>query len=69
MGLLYKDIQELIYEASIKERKDTEDIEIDFYNDGGKFGAHEMLASFKLTPLRLLEILQDREDITEAELN
>lgn len=33
MGLLYKDIQELIYEASIKERKDTEDIEIDFYND------------------------------------
>lgn len=69
MSLLYKDHKDIIYEAHIKDRKVTDNIKLSFYNDGGKFGTHEMLAVYNLTPKRLLEILSDREDITESEFN
>jgi len=41
---------------------------VDFYRDCGKFGTEEALASFTLTADRLLQILQEREDITDEEL-
>lgn len=66
--MLYKDEKDLIYEADIKHRKNTDDIEIVFYSDCGKFGAEEMLAAFKLTPKRLLSVLNDRQDLTDDEI-
>ena len=39
-----------------------------FESDCGKFGTHETLAEFKLTPYRLLQILSEREDIEDHEL-
>lgn len=68
MSLLYKDQKNLIYEATIKQRKDTDNITIEFHSDCGKFGTHESLAGYSLTPKRLLEILHDREDIKDKEL-
>ena len=43
------------------------DIKVDFHANAGKFGTDEMLDGYTLTAKRLLEILQDREDITEEE--
>jgi hypothetical protein len=43
-------------------------IQIDFTSDCGKFGTDEMLDGYVLTPERLLQILQDRDDYTDDEL-
>ena len=43
-------------------------IVIDFWADCGKFGTDEMLDGYVLTPERLLQILQDRDDYTDDEL-
>jgi len=67
MSLLYKDPKDITTSCNI-EQKDGKII-FDFWSDCGKFGTDEMLAGYKLTPRRLLEILLDREDITEEELN
>lgn len=61
MSLLYKDSKDLIFEAQIEPRKDHENINILFSNDGGKFGTHELLDEFNLSPYELLKILQDHE--------
>ena len=65
MSLLYKDIKDVITSVDIKE-KDRKII-LDFSADCGKFGTDEMLDGYTLTPKRLLEILQSREDITDEE--
>ena len=39
-----------------------------FTSNGGKFGTDETLAEYNLTPKRLLEILNDRDDYKENEL-
>ena len=66
MSLLYKDPKDLKYFADIIEIDDK--IIIDFYADCGKHGTLEMMAGYKLTPKRLLEILQDRDDYKDHEL-
>jgi hypothetical protein len=65
-SLLYKPEDEQTIEASIV--IGDEKISIEFSSDCGKFGMHEMLAGFILTPKRLLQILSEREDITDEEL-
>lgn len=42
-------------------------ITLDFYSNGGKHGTHESLDGYILTPKRLLQILQERLDVTENE--
>ncbi len=66
-SLLYKDEKDLIYEAIISKRNDSDNIQISFWADCGKFGTDEPLAEYNLTPKRLLEILNDRKDITDEE--
>ena len=65
MSLLYKDIKDVITSVDIKEEDGK--IILDFSADCGKFGTDEMLDGYTLTPKRLLEILQSREDITDEE--
>jgi hypothetical protein len=68
MSLLYKPKEEQIIEASIEILEDKRII-IDFYSDCGKFGAHEALTGYILTPERLLQILQDeRNSYSENEI-
>lgn len=59
MGFLYKEPEDIVFEAYVEPRKDHENIKITFSNDGGKFGTHEILDEYDLTPLQLLEILQE----------
>lgn len=68
MSLLYKPKEDQIVKVSI-EFSDDKTIILDFYSDCGKFGMDEMLAGFILTPARLLQILSEREDITDEEFN
>lgn len=65
MSLLYKPKEEQTTEVEIKQIDGF--VELEFYSDCGKFGTHEMLAGFKLTPDRFLQILNEREDITDQE--
>jgi hypothetical protein len=65
MSLLYKDRKDVITSVDIKEKDGK--IILDFSADCGKFGTDEMLDGYTLTPKRLLEILQSREDITDEE--
>jgi hypothetical protein len=65
--MLYKPKEEVTIEVEIKVLDDLR-VVFDFYADCGKFGTSEALAGFTLTPKRLLQILQDREDITDEEL-
>lgn len=67
MSLLYKDKKDITTFVEFKEGDIENSVSINFYNDGGKFGTMESLDSFKLTPERLLQILQEREDITDDE--
>jgi hypothetical protein len=60
--MLYKIKEEQTVEVEIKVLDDKK-VVFDFYSDCGKFGT----AGFKLTPERLLQILQEREDITDEE--
>ena len=61
MALLYKPKEEQTIEASIEVLEDKR-IVIDFYSDCGKFGTHEALTGYVLTPERLLQILQDKRN-------
>lgn len=67
MSLLYKPKKEQTLTCDIEVRKDGKII-IDFTKDCGKFGTDEMIDGYILTPERLLEILQDRDDYTDDEL-
>ena len=69
MSLLYKEPHEVITSVDIEDRCNEGKVKMTFWNDGGKFGTHEILDGYNLTPERLLEILQDRDDYTEEELN
>jgi hypothetical protein len=66
MSLLYKDQKDITVDLSINTSKGK--IVLDFYSDCGKFGTDEMLAGYSLTYERLLEILGDREDLTDDEV-
>ena len=66
MSLLYKPKEEQTLNCKIKQEDGK--IVLDFYSDCGKFGTYEMLDGYKLTPERLLQILQDRDDYYEDEL-
>lgn len=67
MSLLYKPKEEQTTSVEIEQKEGK--IILDFYSDCGKFGTDEALAGFKLTAERLLQILSEREDITDEELN
>ncbi len=67
MSLLYKPKEEQTLSCDIEVDKQGQII-IDFSSDCGKFGTDEMLAGWILTPERLLQILDEREDITNDEL-
>ena len=66
MSLLYKDHKDVKTTCEIKQEDGK--IVIDFLADCGKFGTDEMLDGYVLTPERLLQILQDRNDYTDDEL-
>lgn len=66
MSLLYKDPKDVKTTCEIKQEDGK--IVIDFWADCGKFGTDEMLSGWILTPERLLQILDEREDITDDEL-
>jgi hypothetical protein len=66
MSLLYKDPKDVIYTADINISEGK--VDMVFYADCGKHGMDERLDSYKLTPKRLLEILQDRNDYKEEEI-
>ena len=67
MSLLYKDKKDITTFVEFKEGTKENNVSINFYNDGGKFGTIESLDSFDLTPDRLLQILQERKDLTDEE--
>ena len=67
MSLLYKDKKDVTVSVEIT-NSELGVVQLDFSSDCGKFGADEMLAGFILTPERLLQILIDREDITDEEI-
>lgn len=66
MSLLYIPKEEQTTSVEIKQEGGK--VILDFYSDCGKFGMEEMLDGYKLSPDRLLEILQARDDYTEEEL-
>jgi hypothetical protein len=67
MSLLYKPKEEQTLSVGFKFSEDGK-IQIYFTSDCGKFGTNEMLDNYVLTPERLLQILQDRDDYTDDEL-
>jgi hypothetical protein len=69
MSLLYKPREEQTTTFEIKTFGNDTVVHIDFYRDCGKFGTEEMLTGYCLTADRLLQILHEREDITDEELN
>lgn len=66
MSLLYKPKEEQTIDCEIK--KENNKLVIDFTSDCGKFGTDEMLDGYILTSQRLLQILQERTDITDDEM-
>lgn len=67
MSLLYKPKENQTIELEF-EVLDDKSIILDFYSDCGKFGTEEALAGFKLTPERLLQIL-NKARLTDEEFN
>ena len=63
MSLLYKNKKDQTLTCNTYGK-----VHIDFWKDCGKFGTDEMLDQYKLTPERLLQILQDRDDYSDDEL-
>ena len=57
--------KDVTYKVSIKQIGDK--IEFEFDADCGKFGTTENLDRYFLTPKRLLQILQARDDYSEDE--
>ncbi len=68
MDLLYKPRGEQTTTMEIKSFSNDTLMVVNFYRDCGKFGTEEMLAGFTLTADRLLQILHEREDLTDEEL-
>lgn len=68
MDLLYKPKEEQTVTFEVKTFSNDTLIVIDFYSDCGKFGTEEALAGYTLTAARLLQILHEREDLTDEEL-
>ena len=68
MSILYKSKEEQTVTFEVKTFSNDTIVVIDFYSDCGKFGTDEMIDGYKLTPERLLHILQDRDDYSEDEL-
>jgi len=66
MNLIYNKKEKQTVEVSIVQNK--EKISLEFSSDCGKFGTHEVLCGWALTPERLMQILNDREDISDYEL-
>lgn len=66
MSLIYKPKEEQTISVEIERRLNNK-ISFEFSSDCGKFGTDEMLAGYILTPKRLLQILNEREDITVEE--
>ena len=58
MSLLYKDPEDVTYSVEIEQKEGR--IFLDFSADCGKFGTDEPIDGFELTPLQLLEILQEQ---------
>jgi hypothetical protein len=69
MSLLYKPYEEQTTTMEVKTFSNDTLIVVHFYRDCGKFGMEEMLAGFTLTADRLLQILHERKDITDEELD
>ena len=69
MSLLYKPKSEQTITFEVKTFANDSIIVIDFYSDCGKFGTEEALAGYTLTAERLLQILKEREDITDSEMD
>ena len=65
MGLLYKNREEI--KTFVKFTQKDDKICMEFTCDGGKFGTEELLAIYKLSAVRLLEILSERNDYSEEE--
>jgi len=63
---LYKSKEEQTLTCDIKQENNK--IIIDFSSNCGKFGTDEMLDGYTLTAKRLMQILQEREDITDDEM-
>ena len=61
MCLLYKPKEERTIEVSVEILEDKR-VVLDFYSDCGKFGTHEALTGYILTPERLLKILKDERN-------
>lgn len=61
MSLLYKENKDLIYSLTIKgvDKEIENKITLTFYNDGGKFGTHEILDEHEISIKELLELLQE----------
>ena len=64
---LYKQQKDVKYSVDIAEQENGE-LSFLFTADCGKYGTDEMIDGYILTPDRLLEILQDRNDFTDDEL-
>jgi hypothetical protein len=68
MSLLYKPKEEQTIEVSVEILQDKR-VVLDFYSDCGKFGTHEALTGYVLTPERLLKILKDaRNTYSDSEI-
>ena len=65
-SLLYKNPEDVITSVDIKQENGL--VIFDFSADCGKHGTDEAIDGYKLTPERLLKILQDRDDYTDEEL-
>lgn len=68
MSLLYKSKFSQKLSVDIVKIESSNEYRFLFTKDCGKFGTDEIIDLFNLTPDRLLQILQEREDLTENEL-
>lgn len=64
MGLLYKDK----FTTTVEVTQENGKVSLYFEADIGKHGVEEPIDFYKLTPSRLLEILQKEENYTDEEL-
>jgi hypothetical protein len=67
MSLLYKPKELQTLKVNFTRLK-YGSIQVEFESDCGKHGTDEMIAGYVLTPERLLQILQERDDFTDNEL-
>lgn len=64
--MIYKDKKDVTTTCEIIQEEGK--VCLVFSADCGKFGTDEMLDAYYLTPERLLQILQDRDDYLDSEL-